>query len=94
VKDFWDGYVPEPTQPRAWFTVDELNAWADKKLKENPQWAQQEAVCGWQREDDDHMPDTWRSDCGVMWTFTDGSPVDNQMKYCCGCGAILLEKAA
>ena len=54
--------------------------------------AQQERVCAWQREDDDHMPDTWRSDCGVLWTFTDGSPVDNEMKYCCGCGAMLLEK--
>ena len=41
--DFWEGYVPEPTQPRAWFTADELNAWADKKLKENPQWAEQPA---------------------------------------------------
>ena len=30
-------------EPRAWFTVDELNAWADKKLKENPQWAEQPA---------------------------------------------------
>ena len=33
----------EPAQPRAWFTIDELNAWADKKLKENPQWAEQPA---------------------------------------------------
>jgi hypothetical protein len=54
--------------------------------------AEQERVCAWRREDDDHMPDTWRSDCGVMWTFIDGSPVDNDMKYCCGCGAMLLEK--
>jgi hypothetical protein len=54
--------------------------------------AQQKPVCQWQREDDDHMPDTWRSDCGVLWTFTDGGPVDNDMKYCCGCGAKLKEK--
>ncbi len=54
--------------------------------------AQQEPVCGWRCEDDDHMPDTWRSDCGVLWTFSDGSPVDNDMKYCCGCGSMLLEK--
>jgi hypothetical protein len=33
----------EPAQPRAWFTVDELNAWAEKKLKENPHWAEQPA---------------------------------------------------
>lgn len=29
---------------KAWFTVDELNAWAEKKLKENPQWAEQPAT--------------------------------------------------
>jgi hypothetical protein len=28
-----------PTEKtRAWFTTDEINAWAEKKLKENPQW--------------------------------------------------------
>ena len=31
------------TEFNAWFTIDELNAWADKKLKENPQWAEQPA---------------------------------------------------
>ena len=31
---------------RAWFTIDEINAWADKKLKENPQWAGQSAQRG------------------------------------------------
>jgi hypothetical protein len=28
----------EPTAERAWFTIAELNAWADKKLSENPHW--------------------------------------------------------
>ena len=37
------GIQMQPKEPRAWFTVDELNAWADKKLKENPQWAEQPA---------------------------------------------------
>lgn len=36
-------------EPRAWFTVDGLNAWADKKLKENPQWAEQPAQQGCMR---------------------------------------------
>ena len=86
--DFWEGYVPEP-----------IGAVGSSIKSESPLGcngptgpAQQEPVCAWQREDDDHMPGTWRSDCGVLWTFTDGSPVDNQMKYCCGCGAMLLEK--
>jgi len=37
-KDEPVGKLQEPTVERAWFTVAELNAWADKKLLENPQW--------------------------------------------------------
>jgi hypothetical protein len=32
------GKLQEPTGERAWFTIAELNAWADKKLAENPHW--------------------------------------------------------
>lgn len=32
------GKLQEATAERAWFTIDELNAWADKKLSENPHW--------------------------------------------------------
>jgi hypothetical protein len=32
------GKLQEPTAERAWFTIAELNAWADKKLAENPNW--------------------------------------------------------
>lgn len=38
-----EALAEQPAQHRAWFTVDELSAWADKKLKENPQWAEQPA---------------------------------------------------
>ena len=48
----------EPAQPRAWFTIDELNAWADKKLKENPQWAEQPA----QQEPVAHRDGFWCAD--------------------------------
>ena len=37
------GCVIYVDEQRAWFTIDELNAWADKKLKENPRWAEQPA---------------------------------------------------
>ena len=53
---------------------------------------QQSKPCEWQQEDSEHMPDTWRSDCGVLWSFIDGGPIDNDMKHCCGCGAKLKEK--
>jgi hypothetical protein len=32
------GKLQEATAERAWFTIAELNAWADKKLSENPNW--------------------------------------------------------
>ena len=32
------GKLQEATAERAWFTIAELNAWADKKLSENPHW--------------------------------------------------------
>jgi hypothetical protein len=30
--------MAQTEETRAWFTTDEINAWAEKKLKENPQW--------------------------------------------------------
>ena len=32
------GKLQEATAERAWFTTAEINAWADKKLSENPHW--------------------------------------------------------
>ena len=32
------GKLQEPTAERSWFTIAELNAWADKNLAENPHW--------------------------------------------------------
>jgi hypothetical protein len=53
-----------PVNVRAWFTIDEINAWADKKLKENPQWSAQP----------DQEPVAWADmavrgeDKGLSWT--------------------------
>ena len=32
------GKLQEPTAERSWFTISELNEWADKKLAENSNW--------------------------------------------------------
>ena len=32
------GKLQEPTTERSWFTIAELNEWADKNLAENPNW--------------------------------------------------------
>jgi hypothetical protein len=47
----------------------------------------QPAACTWTKSNDPHMPDTFDSNCGVVWTFTDGGPVENDMHFCPKCGA-------
>ena len=47
------------------------------------------ATCEWTQEDWDG--DTWGADCGAVWSFIDGGPVDNQMKFCPVCGLPLVE---
>jgi hypothetical protein len=44
-------------------------------------------ACRWTRERDDC--DTWRSDCGALWSFIDDGPVENGMAFCHKCGNIL-----
>lgn len=33
--------------------------------------------------------DTWETACGNAWTFTDGSPEENDAKFCMYCGGNL-----
>ena len=42
--------------------------------------------CKWSPEDAVEMPDTWRGDCGILWTFTEGGPHENGVKFCHNCG--------
>lgn len=50
------------------------------------------AVCEWSQSDD---PDFcwWDSACGEAWTFTDGGPTENGMKFCPYCGKELCVAA-
>jgi hypothetical protein len=48
-------------------------------------------VCEWKPEDDVHMPGTWASACGQLWSFIDGTPADNRVRYCHGCGRQVAE---
>lgn len=59
---------------------------------EPPEPVQREQ-CMWSRPDSDHMPDTWEAGCGAMWTFTEGGPKDNDMRFCPGCGKQAIEAA-
>jgi hypothetical protein len=48
--------------------------------------------CNWKQQDEDES-DFWKSDCGHSFVFIDGSPIDNNMHYCCRCGKPLSETA-
>lgn len=39
-------------------------------------------LCKWTEDSDSN----WDTECGKMWTFTDGGPLENDVKYCHGCG--------
>jgi hypothetical protein len=58
------------------------------KLREKNAGAQP-AACTWTKSADPHMPDTFDATCGVVWTFTDGGPAENDVRFCPGCGAVV-----
>jgi hypothetical protein len=45
------------------------------------------STCLW-REDFDGNYDT---DCGQAFTMIDGTPTENNMRFCCYCGSVLFE---
>jgi hypothetical protein len=53
--------------------------------------AAQPAPCTWTKSNDPSMPDTFDATCGVVWTFTDGGPAENDVRFCPGCGGKVVE---
>lgn len=56
-------------------------------LKPEAQVGEQD-VCTWHQEDDDGC---WHSSCGVHFSLNEGTPSENQMKFCHHCGKPLAE---
>lgn len=50
--------------------------------------------CEWKPEDPDIMPGTYASACGELWTFIDGGPNENRVRFCQGCGKPVALKDA
>jgi hypothetical protein len=38
--------------------------------------------------------DTWSASCGNEFTINDGTPRDNNLKFCCFCGGVLHQRTA
>lgn len=45
--------------------------------------------CHWSQDGEDS--DIWAAQCGRYFTTNDGSPSDNEMRFCCFCGKPLVE---
>ena len=49
-------------------------------------------VCNWtQPRYDDAEQGAWKTDCDNYWYIIDGTPSDNNMKFCHGCGRQIVE---
>lgn len=46
-------------------------------------------TCTWTQIEDDG---DWDTSCGDMFILLEGSPKENDMKFCCYCGLSLVEK--
>ena len=42
--------------------------------------------CQWTPMDNEHMPGTYESACGDTWSFVEGGPVENNVRFCHWCG--------
>lgn len=47
--------------------------------------------CNWEQEDDWDHSGQWNTDCGMSWSMTEGTPKENGMRFCAGCGKALVE---
>ena len=47
-------------------------------------------TCLWSRDGDEEH-DVWGTSCGRYFTIIEGTPTDNEMRFCCYCGGNLEE---
>jgi hypothetical protein len=47
-------------------------------------------VCEWRYDEDDG--ESWDASCGFKWCLIEGTPKENRMKFCPGCGRPLKVK--
>jgi len=49
--------------------------------------------CNWKSLEDEHMPGSYSTGCGEVWTFNEGSLTDNECEYCFKCGGKIADTA-
>lgn len=82
-------YSLNPTKVLAWLVVNgliEVARTGDRALTFSAL-----PRCTWTPDNDPSAPGTFHSSCGVAWTFTEGGPADNDVRFCMGCGQAVKE---
>ena len=64
----------------------ELEARAEKAWTAAPRPAKR--TCEWTEDEDGN----WFAACGTAWSFSDGGPAENNVRYCHSCGAEVVAK--
>lgn len=76
--------------PLGAFTQDQRDCMAEE-FRLMVHAAPAEPTCKWFQEDDYDAADTYQAECGAHWTFMEGGPVHNSVKYCMCCGKPVTE---
>ena len=50
--------------------------------------------CEWAQDPEFEMGDTYVSSCGEKWSFIDGGPQENRVRFCHGCGKPVTTKGS
>lgn len=72
-------------------TIEELENFTLRKSKEALALMDAEerpSECHWSG---DEFTSDWYGDCGIEFTFIDGTPTENEMIYCPKCGGKLID---
>lgn len=66
------------------------NGWIGAEMRLDTALKEQRKSCQW-RYDDLFIKDHWSTSCGQEMIFPNGKPTENDMRYCCYCGKLLVE---
>jgi hypothetical protein len=64
------------------FTKEQMLDYGDRRAAA----AVPQGNCTWTQSPDFDMGDTYESQCGETWSFIDGGPTENRVRFCQGCG--------
>lgn len=78
----WDTPAWKQTQPTADLMGDL------RRAINNPPKNSSIESCNWIQDDDG---DAWAGDCGIYFVIIEGTPSENNMKFCPHCGKLIAE---